>query len=126
MRSVKSRGNRSTELMVRVGLMRKGVRGWHLHPRNITGTPDFYFPAAKVAVFIDGCFWHGCPRCGHIPKTNTAFWKAKIARNEDRDKRTTYELRHQGIKVIRVWEHAIKDKPSKIVNWIDQKVRSRD
>ena len=59
MRAVKGKGNRSTELLFRLTLVRAGIKGWKLNPRNIPGKPDFYFPAEKVAVFTDGCFWHG-------------------------------------------------------------------
>src|SRR5690348_2176366 len=85
MRAVKSKGNRSTELLFRLTLMRAGIKGWKLNPKEVPGKPDFYFPAEKVAVFTDGCFWHGCPRCGHVPEANSSFWAAKIERNRQRD-----------------------------------------
>ena len=76
--------------------------------KDILGVPDFIFPDSKVAIFIDGCFWHGCPKCGHIPKTNASYWAAKIARNQNRDKKYSKELRSQGFTVIRTWECALK------------------
>jgi DNA mismatch endonuclease (patch repair protein) len=57
-----------------------------VHPPNIIGNPDLVIQEARVAVFVDGCFWHGCPRCGHIPRTNRAYWTAKLARNKRRDR----------------------------------------
>src|SRR5688500_8391319 len=81
MAAVKGRNNRSTELTLRMALVRAGVGGWRTHTAVLPGKPDVFFPAANVAVFLDGCFWHGCLRCGHVPKTNSLFWREKIGRN---------------------------------------------
>jgi len=108
MRAVRSRGNRSTEKRLRGALVRTGLRGWIMHPRDIPGTPDFFFPRQGVAVFIDGCFWHGCPRCGHIPKTNRAYWQGRIQLNQRRDRRNRRRLRNHGIRAIRFWEHELR------------------
>lgn len=67
--------------------------------------PDLVFPSPRVAVFVDGCFWHGCPSHGHLPASNTTYWKAKLRRNRERDKRQTRALQGEGWKVIRMWEH---------------------
>lgn len=109
MKAVRGRGNRTTEARFRAALVASGVSGWKLNFREIKGSPDFYFPSEKVAVFLDGCFWHGCEDCGHIPQKNRAFWHAKIARNKERDSRNTAILRRQGISVLRFWEHEIRD-----------------
>jgi DNA mismatch endonuclease (patch repair protein) len=66
---------------------------------------DIAFPSARVAVFVDGCFWHGCPRHGTAPKANAAWWAEKIARNAERDRDTDARLRDAGWKSVRVWEH---------------------
>lgn len=108
MAKVRSRGNRSTEIPLRLALVRLGLRGWELHPRDIFGRPDFYFRRPRVAVFIDGCFWHNCPRCGHIPSKRTAYWVMKFRRNTLRSKLVRRHLASQGITVVRVWEHEIK------------------
>ena len=108
MGAIKGRGNKSTELKFRMALIRANISGWKLHKKSMTGTPDFYFEKSKYAVFVDGCFWHGCPKCGHVPKTNTEFWKTKISRNKTRDLKITKELNRQGIRVLRFWEHQIK------------------
>ena len=65
---------------------------------------DFGFPKQRVAVFVDECFWHGCPRCYTRPKTNRAFWDRKCTENMARDKRVNRQLRQQGWKVIRIWQ----------------------
>jgi DNA mismatch endonuclease (patch repair protein) len=108
MSAIRGRNNKSTELVLRMALVRVGVKGWVLHPATICGKPDFYFPKQNTAVFVDGCFWHGCAHCGHVPKTRTDFWKAKIGRNRDRDRKTTRLLRSNGTRALRVWEHALR------------------
>src|SRR5688500_15793960 len=73
MSAIRGKNNRSTEIKFRMALVRAGISGWSIH-ENLPGRPDVYFSGARVAVFLDGCFWHGCARCGHIPKTNSLFW----------------------------------------------------
>jgi len=103
MAQVKSSGNRSTEQIV-VGLFRKHkIKGWR-RGYKLMGNPDFAFPSKKVAVFVDGCFWHGHPRKCRIPHTNRDYWINKISRNVERDKLVTKTLRKLGWKVIRIWE----------------------
>jgi DNA mismatch endonuclease (patch repair protein) len=107
MGKVRGKGNKSTETRLRFGLVSAGIHGWRLHPNDITGRPDFYFTKERLAVFVDGCFWHGCSKCGHVPKTNSVFWKTKLERNRMRDRRQTRTLKEQGIVVIRFWEHEL-------------------
>lgn len=105
----KSRGTKSTEWKFRSLLIRSGVRGWKVgHNSGLPGKPDFFFLRARIAVFVDGCFWHGCPRCRSIPVTNRKFWTAKITGNRDRDKKVVRELRAMGWTAIRIWEHEIR------------------
>ncbi|PIW79582.1 MAG: very short patch repair endonuclease, partial [Parcubacteria group bacterium CG_4_8_14_3_um_filter_48_16] len=80
--------------------------------------PDFIFQKEKVAIFIDGCFWHGCPRCKTQPKTNAEYWKLKIANNQKRDKEVKKQLIRDGWKVFRFWEHEIKKNPNRVMNKI--------
>ena len=108
---IRSRGNRATELRL-IALMREhGISGWRRNAR-VFGKPDFVFRVEKLAVFVDGCFWHGCPRHGTMPAGNRAFWKAKLARNAARDREVTRTLRKAGGRVIRVWECALAKKRS--------------
>ena len=111
MQAIRSRGNRSTEWRLRAVLVQRAIRGWNLHPRNVIGGPDFFFQVEKLAVFVDGCFWHGCPRCGHIPKTSVSYWQKKIAGNRDRDQHITRSLKRAGCKVIRIWECEMRSDP---------------
>lgn len=109
MSAVKGRGNKTTELLYRLMLVRAGIKGWKMHPKGIAGKPDFFFPEERLAVFVDGCFWHGCSRCGHIPKVNNSFWAAKLERNRQRDAEKVAKLSAEGIQSIRIWEHEIKE-----------------
>jgi len=107
MAQVRSQRNRSTEWRLRAGLMRAGIRGWTLNPVDIPGKPDFAFREARLLLFADGCYWHGCPRCYRRPSSNTAYWDAKVARNRARDLKTTSQLRRDGWRVLRIWEHQL-------------------
>src|SRR5687767_2514013 len=84
MSRVRSRGNRSTEVALASALRKWKVAGWRRH-LPMTGNPDFCFPDLQLALFVDGCFWHGCARHGSIPDSNRDYWAAKIARNKRRD-----------------------------------------
>lgn len=108
MAAIRSRGNKSTEVVLRMAFVRSGIRGWIMHPADVPGKPDFYFPGTNLAIFVDGCFWHGCTRCGHVPKTRTAFWTEKLRRNRARDRRVSAELVRHGSDVLRLWEHTLQ------------------
>lgn len=110
MRSVKSKGNKSTETVLRMFLIHKGVSGWKMHPKDIPGKPDFWFPNKHLAIFVDGCFWHGYFCITHIPYKNPDYWKKKIERNVARDKEVTNQLKGMKIRALRVWEHELRDK----------------
>lgn len=104
---VRGKGNTSTELKVMKLFRENQITGWRRH-LPILGRPDFAFPKCKVALFVDGCFWHGCPRCYRAPKSSQAYWQAKIQRNKRRDLRVTRELRRNGWQVVRVKECQLK------------------
>jgi DNA mismatch endonuclease (patch repair protein) len=94
------------ELALRSALHRRGLR-YRVQRRPIPGvraTADIVFTHAKVAVFVDGCFWHGCPVHATTPKANAAWWAKKLATNQARDRRTDETLRSAGWTVVRVWE----------------------
>jgi len=108
MASVRSRGNTTTELPLGRFLWETGFKGYRKH-WHVAGRPDFSWPGRKIAIFVDGCFWHGCP-CKYLPRTNTAFWRDKIEANKRRDRRVSRRLRKDGWTVIRVKECAIRRK----------------
>lgn len=107
MSSVRGKHNKTTEVILRMALVREGMKGWVLHGKML-GRPDFFFPNEMLAVFVDGCFWHGCKKCGHVPKQNNPYWATKLKRNRQRDIDTNRNLRLSGIKVLRFWEHEMK------------------
>jgi DNA mismatch endonuclease (patch repair protein) len=94
------------------------ISGWKIREAAITGKPDFYFPEHRIAVFIDGCFWHGCPKCFKAPKQNALFWKEKIGRNRKRDLFVRRRLKSDGITVVRLWEHEIEKKAGTVAKVI--------
>jgi DNA mismatch endonuclease (patch repair protein) len=112
MSRVRSKRNATTELKLLALLRSAKVSGWR---RNfpLLGNPDFIFPKSKLAVFVDGCFWHG-HRCGRdlTPKRNTLLWREKIVGNQRRDRRNTRILRAVGWRVIRIWECALSKSPN--------------
>ena len=114
MSRIKGKGNKDTELaMIRI-LRKHHISGWRRN-QAMLGRPDFVFPKQKIVIFVDGCFWHGCPKHSNIPKNNRAFWKKKLLGNKDRDKLVNRELRKAGWKVARVWEHELEN-PEKAIS----------
>lgn len=109
MGAIKGKGNKTTEMKFRLAMVKAGITGWKMNEQSIIGKPDFYFPKHKLAVFVDGCFWHGCPKCGHIPKTNSKYWRTKIDRNKKRDASNRRKLLYRKFKVLRFWEHQLKN-----------------
>lgn len=119
MRSIVGRDNKTTERRIRALMARARLRGWRLHPDGVAFHPDAWFPSRRLAIFVDGCFWHGCPECGHIPKTNVDYWTAKIARNQRRDARARRALNRAGISVMRIRECALRRSPERCVERIN-------
>jgi len=110
MRAVKGK-NTSPERRLKASLAGSKISGWCMHPSNITGHPDFVFIKEKIAIFVDGCFWHGCPICSKpLPKSNNEYWTDKIRRNIERDNLYSNELEKLGWHVIRIWTHEIRKK----------------
>ncbi len=109
MRAVRSYGNKATEGVL-LKLMRKhGITGWRRHI-DLVGHPDFAFKRQRIALFVDGCFWHGCPKHCRMPKTNQGYWFPKIEGNRQRDDIISSNLRRMGWHVLRVWEHELRPK----------------
>ena len=101
--------NTKPELLVRQKLREAGLTGYRLHWKKAAGKPDVCFPGRKVAVFVNGCYWHRCPHCAlPMPKTNVEFWSQKFERNRSRDERDQRELLASGWKVLVVWECRLK------------------
>jgi DNA mismatch endonuclease (patch repair protein) len=109
MAKMKGSGNASTELRLVAAFRALGITGWR-RKAAVLGKPDFVFPKLRLAVFVDGCFWHGCPLHATRPKTNAKFWRGKIATNQTRDRLVTRTLRREGWRVARFWEHELTRK----------------
>ena len=114
------RGRDTTpELALRRSLWAKGMR-YRVHHAGLPGRPDVVFPGKRVAVFIDGCFWHGCPKHYVRPRTREDFWAAKLRANVDRDRRQTLELEATGWQVLRLWEHQVFEELEESVRQVEQ------
>jgi DNA mismatch endonuclease (patch repair protein) len=101
--------NTKPELLLRKALWSKGVKGYRLNWKKVSGRPDIAFPRKKLAIFVNGCFWHRCDKCSpNTPKTNVDFWNKKFHRNIERDHEKEAELIGLGWKVLVVWECEIK------------------
>ncbi|HVU56080.1 MAG TPA: very short patch repair endonuclease [Puia sp.] len=111
------------EMLLRKGLWKMGFR-YRIHYK-LPGRPDIVFAGRRIAIFVDGCFWHGCPDHGVRPKTNSTFWNKKIQGTMDRDKRNQQQLEKEGWTVLRFWEHDIDKNLSallkKLQHLIEQK-----
>jgi DNA mismatch endonuclease, patch repair protein len=109
MRSIKSKRNKTTELKLIDIFHNNNIIGWRRNYK-LFGQPDFVFPDIKIALFTDGCFWHG-HNCRNIkPSDNSEFWENKIKRNKKRDEEVTKILTHKGWRVLRIWECEINKK----------------
>lgn len=93
-------------------------RCMRLNAKGLPGSPDFAFEDVQVAVFVDGCYWHSCPRHGSRPKSNRKFWREKFDRNRKRDARNNSHLKDLGWTVLRVWECRLKKDPTAAAEWV--------
>jgi DNA mismatch endonuclease (patch repair protein) len=125
MREIKASSNATTELRLRALLMRSHTQGWRVRPSEVPGVPDFLFEDERIAVFVDGCFWHGCPRCGHIPLTNRRYWVAKLARNKRRDRAISKTLKSLGYRVTRIWECQLRAAPKRCLARLKNELKRR-
>ena len=125
MRAVASKSNRSTEVRVRASLVAHGVSGFRGAYRTAIGKPDLAFPGERIAVFLDGSFWHGCPKIYRRPKTNQEYWDRKVKSNMRRDEEVLQRLTKDGWLVIRFWEHEIKENRQKVVANVMRAVSTR-
>jgi len=123
MSRVKGRGNAATELRLICIFREYYITGWRRRV-VIFGNPDFVFPKTRLAVFVDGCFWHGCPKHESQPNSNRIFWRKKLGRNKKRDHLVNRTLRATGWRVLRVWQHELQD-PSRVARRITKLLEDR-
>jgi DNA mismatch endonuclease (patch repair protein) len=124
MSRIRSRGNLRTEGRLVTIFRDMRITGWRRH-RPLYGRPDFVFPARRVAVFVDGCFWHGCPQHYSAPAQNRDFWKNKRQTNLARDRQVNSLLRSRGWRVLRIWEHELRGEAAglrrKLRRWFSER-----
>lgn len=123
MSRIKGKGNKDTELAMIQILRKHHISGWRRN-QAVLGKPDFVFPKKKIVLFVDGCFWHMCPKHFNMPRNNRPFWGEKLKGNRDRDRFVTRNLRQAGWEVIRVWEHEIA-KPERIAKRILRVIQTK-
>ena len=121
MSRIRGTGNLGTELRLIQLLRQAKLTGWR---RNVglPGKPDFIFADAGIALFTDGCFWHGCPRCYRAPKQNRTYWEDKLVKNKRRDRRVNRQLRVMGWSVARIRECDIERFPRSVIKKIERKL----
>ena len=122
MKANKSRGTKpEAELAARLDARR--ITGYETQYQEVPGTPDLAFPSERIAIFVNGCFWHRCPHCKpNLPKSNEAYWSAKFRRNRHRDAAHRAALRAMGWKVVVVWECVLRKNPAAVVRRIQRKI----
>ncbi|MCY8516674.1 very short patch repair endonuclease [Bacillus atrophaeus] len=121
MKAVKSK-NTKIEKVVCKKIWRRGIR-FRKNVKDLKGKPDIAIKKYKIVIFIDSCFWHGCPLHGRIPKSNVEFWNNKIKHNIERDKSINQYYTRKGWNILRIWEHDLNKKKvsqtiDKIEEWI--------
>ena len=116
MSSIKGKDTKP-EIAVRKTVWGMGIR-YRLHSKAVPGTPDISNRRRRLAVFVDGCFWHGCPRCYREPQTNTTFWRAKVERNRKRRHAVREDLERQGFQIAEIWEHDAYS-PSAVIGMVE-------
>ena len=109
MSRIRGKGNKETELAL-IDIFREYyITGWRRN-QPVFGKPDFVFREKRIAVFVDGCFWHGCPEHSTMPENNREFWRKKLGANKERDVVVNRELQERGWVVVRIWEHELGDR----------------
>lgn len=136
MAKIRGRDNRATDLRLASLFRHFRITGWRRHVKVVAGArargrnssgklrtrvtrPDFVFAAWRVVVFVDGCFWHSCPKHSTMPQSNRVFWKLKLDNNKQRDLTVTRSLRLAGWIVVRIWEHDLTERPE----WCVRKIK---
>ena len=115
--------SKETKIELQFKNLLKGLR-FRYQPK-IKGSPDFAFKKYKIAIFIDSCFWHKCPKHFRQPSTNRRYWIPKIKRNVERAKETNVNLRKDGWRILRFWEHEIKKFPERCIKKVKENLKTK-
>lgn len=126
MSAVRSHGNRTTEKRMRAILAQAGIRGWRVQPSGVMGAPDFVFFEHRLAVFVDGAFWHGASDFARFPKSRVSFWREKIQRNRQRDQVVNRALRRSGWSVLRIWDYELERDRTAVLNKLKRRLKIRN
>jgi DNA mismatch endonuclease (patch repair protein) len=119
--------NTKPEILLRKALRNEGIRRFRLNWKMVKGKPDLCFPTEKIAIFVNGCFWHRCPRCKlPLPKSNAFYWRKKLSRNIQRDKQRESQLRKEGWLVYNFWECSIEKSPQAVAEKIKKLLYKRN
>lgn len=124
MSRIRARGNKGTELLFAKLLRKHRIHGWRRHV-NLTGRPDFIFRNQRIAIFIDGCFWHGCPKHANMPVNNRELWMQKLSGNKRRDRLVNRTLKQRGWSVIRIWEHELAGMANRSLDQVRRLIQGR-
>jgi len=116
MSAIKSKGTK-LEKKLKSGLDSRRIKGYKQNCDEIYGRPDFVIKKARIAIFLDSCYWHGCPKHLRMPSSHQDYWESKIERNYKRDRAVSKELRSEGWRVIRIWEHSLNN-PKTLQWWL--------
>jgi len=117
--------NTKPEILLRSALRKEGIKGYRLNWKKAPGRPDIAFPGKKIAIFINGCFWHRCPYCNYrLPKTNTAFWEHKFSKNIIRDEKKIDSLKSLKWRVFVIWECEIKKDLRSVVEKLKNNIQT--
>ncbi|MHC3994339.1 very short patch repair endonuclease [Thiomicrolovo sp. ZZH C-3] len=126
MSSIKAK-NTKPEILLRKALWHSGIKGYRLHWKKAPGKPDIAFPGKKIAIFVNGCFWHRCPYCNpSMPKVNRGFWEEKFKKNVERDKKKIKELQKEHWRVLVIWECQIKKDSMRFVDRIQKMLEAKN
>lgn len=124
--SANKRKDTKPELLFRHELWKNSIKGYRLHWNKIPGRPDLVFVNKKIAIFINGCYWHRCPHCNlPIPKTNTSFWINKFNANVKRDQKKIDDLKALGWQPLVIWECELEQNPIKWVAFIKELLNNK-
>ena len=117
----------SPEIRLRKALWHGNLKGYRLNAKGLPGRPDITYPRARLAIFVNGCFWHRCPMCNPpLPKSNSDFWSEKFHKNLERDEAKTRKLREMGWEVLTVWECEIRGDVNSIVDRVAEALTHQD
>lgn len=117
--------NTKPEILLRKNLWHSGHKGYRLNYGKAFGKPDICYVGKRISIFVDGCFWHGCPSCYKKPSSNKKYWSEKLKQNKERDMKANIKLKKEGWVVMRFWECQITKEIDKVSQEIKEKIKKQ-